>query len=135
MLKNDVPFHWVLVTNCTSQFLEHVHIVNCIDSFISGQEITNGGGGSWWTTVKEIGDVPFTIFEVFHPLSHTAGTHTDSPSNSITAFWQNDTSFMAILLQWIMDDMHVFSLYFSLQKTDTTIDCITASLIMLIKHA
>lgn len=34
------------------------------------------GGGSWSTVARQIGDVPFAIFEVFHPKSHTVGTHT-----------------------------------------------------------
>jgi hypothetical protein len=33
------------------------------------------GGGSWLTTVKQIGSVLVAIFEVFCSELHTAGTH------------------------------------------------------------
>lgn len=39
MLKNDVSFHWMFVTKCTSQFLEYLNITNCSDSFLSVHEI------------------------------------------------------------------------------------------------
>jgi hypothetical protein len=39
MLKNEVSFHWAVVTKCTLQFLGHQNIVSYNDSFLSGQEI------------------------------------------------------------------------------------------------
>jgi hypothetical protein len=72
------------------------------------------------TTVRQIGDVPVVIIEVFHRMSHTAGNHAETSidvtklikmsagelfffiRNPITACWKNDTSFTAILSQWVM---------------------------------
>jgi hypothetical protein len=33
------------------------------------------GGGSWSTSVRQIGDVPVAKSEVFHQILHAAGTH------------------------------------------------------------
>jgi hypothetical protein len=97
----------------------------------------------------QIGNVPAAIFEVFHPTSHTAVTYAgmfiDVRSqcktsaaelfafvrNSATECWGNDASFIAILLQWIINKYgaHALELYFRLQETDAAISPTLVSII------
>jgi hypothetical protein len=37
--------------------------------------VTLCGGGSWSAAARQINSPPVAIFEVFHPVSHTVGTH------------------------------------------------------------
>jgi hypothetical protein len=52
----------------------YYNFLNC-DAYISFLLIAFCRGDSRLTAVREIGDVPVTIFKVFQPMSNTAGTH------------------------------------------------------------
>jgi hypothetical protein len=48
--------------------------VYCVEH-ISVLPVAFRGGGSWSNAARQVGDVPIAICEVFHPKSHTAGSH------------------------------------------------------------
>jgi hypothetical protein len=47
------------------------------DEYINFHVVAFRSGSSWSTAARQISDVPDSSLEVFHPTSHTAGTHAE----------------------------------------------------------
>jgi hypothetical protein len=116
------------------------------DECINFHLVAFRGGCSWSTAVRQIGDVPDASFEVFHPTSHTAGTHAEisiymtkliNDICSRTVLYEefnhsmlaNYTSLTAILLQWAADKY-----WCSCAGAGRAVGRIDPSLVMSTKH-
>jgi hypothetical protein len=137
--------------------LPNHHLLVFCDEHIIFLLVALHGGGSWWTAVRQIINVPVSVFEMFHPVLQTAGNHAGISTNITqlikdvcgrTVVLHDEFSHTMLVKQqihhlqkfchsglWIKSSVHVMHLYFKLQQTDIAIGHITLSQIALIKHA